>query len=166
MWMGFSDAAAESQIAIIQSLTTAIREIQNRYPAAKGKEIIIQPRDAATQATIEKSKSIIEPLVGAKISENSLSAKKPENAAATIVPEAGGAQIFIAGVIDKSVEIPKLQKRKAELEKLIPPTRNKLGNEAAIAKVPAAVVQGWRDQLTKYEEEFAAIEKNLVELSA
>ncbi len=73
-------------------------------------------------------------------------------------------QIFIANVIDKSIEIPKLTKRKAELEKLIPPTRNKLGNEAAIAKVPAAVVQGWRDQLTKYEEELATLEKNLAEL--
>jgi valyl-tRNA synthetase len=157
------DAAAESQIGLIQSITSAIREIQNRYPAAKGKDVVLQPRDAQVQATIEKSRSIIESLAAAKIAENAPGAKKPENAATAVLPEV---QIFIAGVIDKAVEKPKLEKRRDELTKLATSQRNKLGNEAAIAKVPAAVVQGWRDQLTKYEEELRAIETNLQELGA
>ena len=160
---GRIDTAAESQIALIQSVTSAIREIQNRYPAAKGKDVVLQPRDANVQGTIEKSRSIIEPLAGVRIAENSLGATKPENAATAVLPEV---QVYIGGVIDKAVEMPKLQKRRDELTKLATSQRNKLGNEAAIAKVPAAVVQGWRDQLTKYEEELAAIEKNLQELGA
>ena len=157
------DAAAESQIGLIQSITTAIREIQNRYPAAKGKDVVLQPRDATVQATIEKSRSVIEPLAAAKIAENTPAAKKPENAATAVLPEV---QIYIAGVIDKTVEKPKLEKRRDELVKLATSQRNKLGNEAAIAKVPAAIVQGWRDQLNKYEEELRAIEQNLQELGA
>jgi valyl-tRNA synthetase len=155
------DHAAEIQITTIQSITSAIREIQNRYPAAKGKDVILQPRDAAMQATIEQSRSIIEPLAGVKIAENTPTATKPENAATAVLPHV---QIFIGGVIDKSAESAKLTKRKEELLKFITAGRAKLGNDAAVSKVPANVVQGWRDQLTKQEEEFAAIEKNLAEL--
>jgi valyl-tRNA synthetase len=155
------DAAAESQISLIQSVTSQIREIQNRYPAARGKPVILKPRDAATQQLVEQSRTIIEPLAQVTIAENSPTAQKPENAATAILPEA---EIYIAGVIDKAIEMPKLQKRRDELNKLATSQRNKLGNEAAVAKVPAHVLQGWRDQLTKYQEELVAIEKNLAEL--
>ena len=62
-----NDPAAEAQMQLVQAITSAIREIQNRYPAAKGKPIVLQPRDAATQALIEKSRGIIEPLTSAQI---------------------------------------------------------------------------------------------------
>jgi valyl-tRNA synthetase len=158
-----NDPAAEAQMRLVQAVTTAIREIQNRYPAAKGKPVVLQPRDAATQALIEKSRTIIEPLANAAIGENSPAARKPENAATSVVPEAG-IQIFIGGVIDKTVETAKLTKRKAELEKAILGGRNKLGNEAFASKAPANIIQGLRDQLHKQEEELATIENNLREL--
>ncbi len=155
------DVRAEAQVALVQSLTTAIREIQNRYPAAKGKDIVLAPRDAEMQATIEASRLMIEALTNARIAANSPGATKPANAAATILPDV---QVFIGEVIDRAIEVPKLMKRKAELEKLTPPLRAKLGNEAAVAKIPPAIVQGWRDQLAKYEEEIGVLEKNLAEL--
>jgi valyl-tRNA synthetase len=156
------EEAAESQLGVIQAVTSAIREIQNRYPAAKGKDVVLQPRDSAMQRVLEKSRAIIEPLANVKIAENSPTAPKPENAAAALVE---GVQIFIGGVIDKAVERVKLEKRKVELAKHIQGSRNKLGNEAFVSKAPANIIQGLRDQLTKQEEEAAAIEKNLVELT-
>jgi valyl-tRNA synthetase len=155
------DGAAEAQLALIQGVTSAIREIQNRYPAAKGKDVIVVPRDGGTQRLIEESRGIIEALAGARIAANAVGAAKPENAAASVLPEA---QIFIAGAIDKGAETAKLTKRKAELEKFVASGRAKLGNEAAVAKAPANVVQGWRDQLAKQEEELAAVVRNLEEL--
>ncbi len=157
------DPAAESQLALIQSVTSAIREIQNRYPAAKGKDVILAPRDAATQQLIEQSRGIIEALAGSRIAENSPTAAKPENAAASVLPEA---QIYIAGVIEKGAETAKLTKRQAELEKFIAAGKAKLANAAAVAKAPANVVQGWREQLAKQEEELAAVMKNLAELGS
>jgi valyl-tRNA synthetase len=148
-------------LALIQSVTSAIREIQNRYPAAKGKDVILQPRDTATQGVLEASRGIIESLANSRIAENSPASGKPENAATAVLPEV---QIYIAGVIEKGAETAKLSKRKAELEKLVIGSRNKLGNEAFVAKAPAHIIQGLRDQLAKYEEELAAIEKNLLEL--
>jgi valyl-tRNA synthetase len=159
----FRDPAAEAQLAVIQSVTSAIREIQNRYPAAKGKPVVLQPRDAATQATIEHSRLIIEALTAAVIADNGPAAQKPADAATAVLPDV---QIFIGGVIDKAVELKKLQKSRDDLVKSITGNRNKLGNEAFVAKAPAQVVRGLRDQLARQEEELAVIEKNITELAA
>jgi len=156
------DPAAESQLATIQSITSSIREIQNRYPAAKGKPVVLKPRDAAVQATIERSKLVIEPLTQSAISENTPTAAKPADAATAILPDV---EIYIGGVIDRGAETAKLKKRQAELQKFIAGNNAKLSNEAFVGKAPAQVVQGLRDQLTKQQEELTAIEKTLAELA-
>src|SRR5262249_23192105 len=115
----------------------------------------------AVQQTLEQSRAIIEALAGTRIAENSPTARKPDNAATTVLSEV---QIFIGGVIDKNAERSKLEKRKAEVTKMIIGARNKLGNEGFVSKAPAPIIQGLRDQLAKLEEELAAIEKNLQEL--
>ncbi len=156
------DPAAETQMRLVQAVTSAIREIQNRYPAAKGKPVVLQPRDSATQALIEKSRGIIEPLTNAPIGENSPGAQKPENAAASVLAEV---QIFIGGVIDKAAETVKLTKRRDELRKGIAADEGKLANEAFVSKAPAKIIDGLRDQLAKRKEELAAVERNLAELA-
>jgi valyl-tRNA synthetase len=157
-----NDPAAEAQMQLVQAITSAIREIQNRYPAAKGKPIVLQPRDAATQALIEKSRGIIEPLTSAQIAENTPTAAKPENAAASVLPEV---QIFIGGVIDKTAETAKLTRRRDELRKFIAADEGKLANEAFVSKAPEKIITGLRDQLAKRKEELTAVEKNLTELA-
>jgi valyl-tRNA synthetase len=156
-----SDPAAESQIAVVQQITSAIREIQNRYPAAKGKDAIVAPRNAELQAIIENSRAIIEPLAGIKLAQIAVGAQKPENAATAVLTDA---QVFIAGVIDKTAETARLAKRRDELNKFIAGNKAKLSNEAFTAKAPEKVVQGLRDQLQQQETELAAVEKNLAEL--
>jgi valyl-tRNA synthetase len=155
------DVAVEGQLALIQAVVSGIREMQNRYPAAKGKDVVLAPRDAATQDLIEKSRGVIEALAGAKIAENAPGAAKPENAAASVLPET---QIFIGGVIDKGAEKVKLTKMKAEKEKLIASNEGKLANQAFVSKAPAKIVDGLKAQLAKLKEELAAIERNLKEL--
>jgi valyl-tRNA synthetase len=142
-------------------VTSAIREIQNRYPAAKGKEVMLAPRDEAVRELLERSRGIIEALAGAKIAANSVGMGKPENAAAGVLP---ATQIFIAGVIDKGAERVKLTKRQGELEKLIASSEAKLGNEGFVSKAPAKIVAGMRAQLVKLKEELAAVVRNLEEL--
>ncbi|HVX86621.1 MAG TPA: valine--tRNA ligase [Phycisphaerae bacterium] len=158
-----ADPAAETQIAIIQSITSQIRDIQNTYSAARGKPVVLAPRNAATQQAIEQSRLVIESLTGSPIAQNAVDAPKPPDAAARVLPDV---QIFIGGVIDKAAETAKLTKLRDQLLKHITGSRNKLGNEAFVAKAPVAVVRGLRDQLAKQEEEFAAIEKNLAELQS
>ncbi len=157
-----NDAAAESQIAVVQQITSAIREIQNRYPAAKGKDAVIVPRTAELQGIIEKSRAIIEALAGIKLAEISLTASKPENAATAVLNDV---QVYIAGGIDKAAESARLAKRRDELNKFIAGNKAKLSNEAFVAKAPEKIVQGLRDQMQQQETELAAVEKNLAELS-
>ncbi|HVS70213.1 MAG TPA: class I tRNA ligase family protein [Phycisphaerae bacterium] len=156
-----ADSAAEAQIAIIQSITSQIRDIQNSYPAAKGKAVVLAPRNAATQQAIDQSRTVIESLTGSPIAQNALDAAKPPDAAARVLPDV---QIFIGGVIDKAAEAAKLAKLRDQLLKHITGNRNKLGNESFVAKAPAAVLRGLRDQLARQEEELGAVEKNLAEL--
>ena len=79
-----------------------------------------------------------------------------------MMPKVSGFDVL--DILRNTPETAKLTKRKAELEKLILGSRNKLGNEAFVAKAPPAIIQGLRDQLHKLEEELGAIEKNLKEL--
>jgi len=159
------DPAAEQQIAAVQGVTSAIREIQNRYPAAKGKvlEVTVQTRTAELATVILEGRGIIEPLAGVTLLEVSPNATKPKDAATAVI---GDAQIFIAGVVDKDAESAKLKKRREELTKFIAGNHAKLSNEAFVGKAPAQVVQGLRDQLAKLQEEMAAIDANLAELNA
>ena len=159
------DKSAEQQIRQVQAITRAIRDVRNQYgvPSSTRSQVTIRLAHATLGGMVEESKPFIESLANADIVECSASATKPHNAATAVLLEG---EIYVAGVVDKAVEKPKLEKRRDELAKLATSQRNKLGNEAAIAKVPPQVVQGWRDQLTKYEEELRAIEKNLQELGA
>ncbi len=157
------DPAAESQIGVVQQITSAIREIQNRYPAAKGKDVVIKSNTTELQQIIEASRSIIEPLAAAKIAENSPTAAKPADSATSVLPEA---EIYIGGAVDKGAEVVKLAKRKEDLLKFIAGSKQKLSNEAFVGKAPAKVVDGLRTQLATQEAELAAIEKNLAELGA
>lgn len=155
------DAPAEAQIALTQQLTSAVREIQNRYPAAKGKPVVIRPRTEELKALILANRGIIEPLSGNTFAEVATTATKPADAAASVLPEL---EIYIGGVIDRAAESQKLTARQAELQKFIASNQTKLANEAFTSKAPAKVVEGMRTQLAQHETELAAITKNLAEL--
>jgi valyl-tRNA synthetase len=155
------DEGAEREIALVQGVVSQIREIQNSYPAAKGKEAVLVPRDAGVQGILEASRGVIEALGNVKVGANAADAGKPENAAARVLPEC---QIFIGGVIDKGAETVKLTKRREELKKLIGADEGKLANEAFVSKAPAKIIEGLREQLGKRKEELGAVERNLAEL--
>ncbi len=158
------DAQAEAQIAAVQAVTRAIRDVRNQYAIPPGKtlEVTIKPGGAALQSIIAASRAIIEPLANATLVAVDSAAAKPANAATAVLPEA---EVYVAGVIDKEAEAKKLTKRREELQKFIAGNSAKLANEGFTAKAPAKVVQGLRDQLAAQQMELAAVEKNLAELS-
>ncbi|MEI8196200.1 MAG: class I tRNA ligase family protein, partial [Phycisphaerae bacterium] len=157
------DPTAEAQIAVIQDVTRAIRDVRNQYSVTPSKtlDVTIKPRTAELQKTIEHSKSIIEPLANALLAQVSIDAAKPQDAAAAVLTDA---EVYVAGVIDKDAEVKKLTKRREELQKFIAGSQAKLNNEAFISKAPPKVVQGLKDQLAQQQAELAAVEKNLAQL--
>ncbi len=146
---------AETQLALVQEITRKIRDIRNQYNVDSRKvlEVTLQPATAEFQLLLEAGRGIIEPLSGSLLTI-AVDVQKPANAAVAIVPNV---QIFVAGVIDPQVEMQRLAKRRAELERFIAGNRSKLANEAFMSKAPAKVVEGLKSQLAQQESELAAI---------
>ncbi len=155
---------AEAKIRTIQEITRAIRDIRNQYNVDMKRtlETTIQT-PAADAAVISGGAEIIQTLANAKLIAVGLDAKKPENSATAVV---GSTRIFVSDVIDRNAELARLEKRRSELEKLVASSNAKLGNEAFVAKAPAAVVQGLRDQLQRQESELATVQNSLAELAS
>jgi valyl-tRNA synthetase len=146
---------AEGQLALVQVITRKIRDIRNQYnvDAKKTLAVTLQPATAEIQLLLEAGRGIVEPLSGSVLTI-AVDAPKPADAAVAIVPDV---RIFVAGVIDPEVEMQRLAKRRAELERFIAGNRAKLANEAFVSKAPAKVVEGLKAQLAEQESELAAI---------
>ncbi len=155
---------AEAKIQTIQEITRAIRDIRNQYNVdlKRTLETTIQTQ-AADAVIISGGAEIIQTLANAKLIAVGLDAKKPENSATAVV---GSTRIFVSDVIDRTAELARLEKRRSELEKLIASSNAKLGNDAFVAKAPAAVVQGLRDQLRRQGAELSTVQNSLAELAA
>ena len=146
---------AEGQLALVQVITRKIRDIRNQYnvDSRKTLAVTLQPATAEIQLLLEAGRGIVEPLSGSVLTI-AVDAPKPADAAVAIVPDV---RIFVAGVIDPEVEMQRLAKRRAELERFIAGNRAKLANEAFVSKAPAKVVEGLKAQLAEQESELAAI---------
>ncbi|NNM88860.1 MAG: valine--tRNA ligase [Phycisphaerae bacterium] len=154
---------AEWKIALAQEITRKIRDIRNQYNVDSKKilDVTLQPEDAGwvgadstpAQAVLAECQGIIGSLSGSVLTI-AVAAPKPADAAVAIV---SNVQIFVAGVIDREVEMQRLAKRRAELERFIVGNRAKLANEAFVSKAPAKVVEGLKAQLAQQESELAAI---------
>ncbi len=156
---------AEKDIDLAQQVTRAIRDLRNSYNVdlKKKLEVVIQPESANTGAHILACRGIIEPLANAAILACDPKAQPPADSATALVP---GAQIFVAGIVDKQAEAKKLSARRKELTGFIASGKTKLANENFVAKAPPAVVDGLRLQLDRQETELAAIEASLRQYAA
>ena len=79
---------------------------------------------------------------------------------------ADGAAVFIplAGVLDLDVERGRLERRLADVERLITRAASKLTNDDFVSKAPAAVVEQERARLDEATREQAALAEQLGEL--
>ncbi len=146
---------AEAQLALVQEITRKIRDIRNQYnvDSKKTLTVTLQPTTTEIQLLLENGRGIMEHLAASQLTI-ATDAPKPADAAVAIVPNV---QIFVAGVIDPQVEMQRLAKRRAELERFIAGNRAKLANEAFVSKAPAKVVEGLKSQLAQQESELAAL---------
>ncbi len=146
---------AEAELALVQEITRKIRDIRNQYNVDSKKilAVSLQPATAEIQLLLENGRGIMEHLAASQLTI-ATDAPKPADAAVAIVPNV---QIFVAGVIDPQVELQRLAKRRAELERFIAGNRAKLANEAFVSKAPAKVVEGLKTQLAQQESELAAL---------
>ncbi|HET6249630.1 MAG TPA: class I tRNA ligase family protein [Tepidisphaeraceae bacterium] len=153
---------AETIFSRLQELIVAIRTIRNDYqvnPRQLVKASIKTPADFA--AHIERNREMVELLATCAIQAVGESIPPVANA---VTASAGGAEIFVEGLIDPNAEKARLEKDRDAKKKLIDSMKGRLSNEAYIAKAPAKLVQQTKDQLATAEAELAKIEEALKKL--
>ncbi|MFA7330454.1 MAG: valine--tRNA ligase [Candidatus Delongbacteria bacterium] len=152
----------ESEFALVQGLTTALRNIRA--------EQNIKPRTAISAvlggepARLESLKPVLHYIQDlAQAGEILLGGERPRPAAANVVD---GIDVWVplAGLIDLDVERARLQKEMQRLEGVVKSLDGKLGNAEFIARAPADVVEKERAKLDGARQDLAKLQQNLAEL--
>jgi len=158
----FIDAETEREITSVQDIVRAVREIRNKYTVPPSKKL-----SASANASAETSKifndnaDLICDRAGLDKFKASPKEVKPENAAAAVVEQV---QIFIEGLIDAEAEIKRLEKQRDEILKGVKGNEAKLANANFISRAKPEVVEQTKQRLAEFQQQLAAIEKNLAEL--
>jgi valyl-tRNA synthetase len=136
------DGAAEQQMARMQELIVAVRDLRRTLGVEEKAAVPILLRVASTErASIEQNSDIIGRL--ARVSSIEFVDAMPEGAG---VRSAAGFDVAVIyeRTIDVAVECERLKKELARLEKETVNADRQLSNEGFLAKAPANVVEGLR----------------------
>jgi valyl-tRNA synthetase len=160
------DAEVEARFARMQALVRGVREIRNRYQVDDKTRLDVAVKCSGAVATdFNALAAFIGPLAGIANLTAGPSATKPKQAGGLVTPEFE-AYVSLAGLIDVSAEMKRLEKQIGDKRKALDGTRAKLANEKFVSGAPPEVVQQQREVLADVEKQIAALEENLKELQS
>jgi valyl-tRNA synthetase len=136
------DRDAESEMEIIIEAITGIRTIRgelNLSPSLKV-SVHVRTRTDLARDIIKNNLIYIEKLAKSNIEKVGLTVKRPKGSA-TIVKESIEVYIPLEGILDVDLEIDRLKKEEAKIEKTISFLNKKLLNEDFLNKAPKDVVR-------------------------
>jgi valyl-tRNA synthetase len=146
------DAAAERQVAFLQELVVAVRNLRVENNIAPGRRVPIVVRGTEAQlALIEQLQSQIMPLARIETLTLARDGARPPVAASAVV---GGAEVFLPleGLVDLDKERERLVREADKLLSDLESTRKKLRNQDFLAKARPEVVERERVRLATLEE--------------
>ncbi len=151
--------------AAMERLISAIKAVRNRRaemnvaPSKKAKLMIVTDH---REAFNDKTSVFFERLASAS------SVEYPDSfcddSAVCIVTESASLYIPLADVIDKEKELSRLDKEMTNVKGEIERLEKKLSNQGFVAKAPAAVVEGEKAKLAKYNDVLCGLEKALEQI--
>jgi valyl-tRNA synthetase len=161
------DPEAEAQMAILQEMLSAVRNIRSAYGVAHGQEIEVQVRsaDVALRRAIEAEGEPARKL--GRIARLSFDGEARGARTGATAVLTSGAEVFVPleGLIDVERECERLDKQIKELEGLVERAERRLASEDFVRKAPEHVVeqartklQGLREQLGTLSEKRRALE--------
>jgi valyl-tRNA synthetase len=160
---GRFDPEAEAQMALVQGVIAAIRNIRGEMnvPPSMEVETYVMTDDRAARELLAQERANILKLVRGKGLEVTPPGEKPKGAAAAVF---GPAEVFVRlkGLINFEAEARRLEKEIEKAEKEIGVSSKKLSNEGFLNKAPSEVVARERDKLAKAEERNEKLVVNLV----
>ena len=156
----FDSETIDAQFAHFQNSLGALREIRHKQQLDK-KPIKFSIRCSnAIRDSLQPMASYFQSMAKAELTDIGTKVEPPAVNATLI---RGELELFVDldGLIDKDAEKARLEKEKANKQKLIGGKKGKLSSEKFVSGAPAEIVQRERDGLAKLEEELAVIEAAL-----
>ncbi len=136
------DDDAEREMAFLQEVISAARTIRSELNVPRGRKValVISTAGPETAAILDRRRAYLQVLVGAESVEVGAGLPQPPSSGSAVV---GEVELFIPleGLIDVDAETRRLRKEIDKLQGLVHGLERKLGNEAFLAKAPAAVVE-------------------------
>ncbi|TCM97687.1 valyl-tRNA synthetase [Paenibacillus sp. BK033] len=154
-WPVFDEALeapeAVKEMELLMDIIRAVRNVRAEVnvPMSKKVELMIKPSGEAEAAIVSRNEEFIRRFCGTSSFETGLGLAAPDKAMTAIVT---GAELYLplAGLIDISQEIARLEKELATLNSEVERVEKKLGNEGFVAKAPAKVIEEERAKMADY----------------
>jgi valyl-tRNA synthetase len=168
-WPIYNEAwEAEDAVSEMDLLMDVIRTVRNirsevNVPMSKKIELLIKPSDAEYLAVLLQNVEYIRRFGNTSLLEISLTITNPDKAMTGIVT---GAELYLplAGLIDISQELVRLEKELQSLHGEVERIEKKLGNEGFVAKAPAKVIDEEKAKLADYADKRDKVIVRLAEL--
>ncbi|OCT14925.1 valine--tRNA ligase [Paenibacillus pectinilyticus] len=159
------DAVREMEL-----LMEAIRSVRNiraevNVPMSKKVELLIKPTNGETQDILRKNEEYLKRFCNTSMLEIDTDMAAPDKAMTAIIT---GTELFLplAGLIDITQELARLDKELQSLHGEVERIEKKLGNEGFVAKAPAKVIEEEKAKLADYADKRDKVIARLAELKA
>lgn len=163
----FIDETVEKEMAILQSVIGAIRNIRGEMNIEPNKtaQVIISGSNGNYLKLIESHKEYLEHLAKVDQLKHKNISEKPKKAASAVVNQL---EIFLPleGLIDFKVEKARLEKEISRLEKQLEALNNKLQSEDFLTKAPKEIIKREKKKKSDFESNLIKLRSNLESLAA
>jgi valyl-tRNA synthetase len=159
------DAAAETDVALVQEIIVAARNIRAEMKIDQKRKVAatFSSKDSSTRRLVEHNLDAITRL--GVLSEIQISADTPGSDGAAVRSTAKfDLGIIYGDAVDKPAEIAKIQKEIERLAKDIESKRARLADETFVSKAPAKVVEDFKATLVSREAEYQKLVERLKQL--
>jgi valyl-tRNA synthetase len=159
------DRAAEEQIALLQEIITAARNLRSEMKLDQKTKLSAQfaPASAAVQSTVENSLDTILRL--ANLSSLSF-AEPPFDSTKGNIRSTKDFELFIAyeAAVDIPAEIARLKKESEQLAKNITTNQQRLDDQTFRTRAPGHIVKGLETTLAERQAEYEKLNERLAQL--
>ncbi|MFC4776454.1 valine--tRNA ligase [Paenibacillus sp. GCM10023252] len=162
---GLEAPEAVKEMELLMEMIRSVRNIRSEVnvPMSKKIELMIRPSSEAEQAILTRNEEYIARFCGTSKLEIGTALSAPDKAMTAIVT---GAELYLplAGLIDISQEIARLEKEEQYLMSEVQRVEKKLSNEGFVAKAPAKVIEEERAKMLDYADKRTKVLARIAEL--
>ncbi|MGI2295520.1 valine--tRNA ligase [Paenibacillus sp. GXUN7292] len=156
---------AVKEMELLMEMIRAVRNIRAEVnvPMSKKVELLVKPTSEAAAGILSCNEEFVKRFCGTSLLEINVALHAPDKAMTAIVT---GAELYLplAGLIDISQEIARLEKEMQHLNAEVERVEKKLSNEGFVAKAPAKVIEEERRKMEDYAEKRDKVVARIAEL--